>query len=59
MHFDQDKEIIVISGASPYGFGAILSHRIEDGSEKPIYYALRWLAQAEKNYSQLDKQALL
>ena len=58
IHFDPDKEIIVTSDASPYGIGAVLSHRLEDGSEKPIYYASRSLAQAEKGYSQLDKEAL-
>ena len=29
-----------------------------DGSEKPVAYASRSLATADKNYSQLDKEAL-
>ena len=39
VHFDPDKELIVSSDTSQYGIGAVLSHLMEDGSERPIYYA--------------------
>ena len=38
--------------------GAVLSHVMEDGSERPVAYASRTLSFAEKNYSQLEKEGL-
>ena len=57
-HYQPDLPLHLFCDASPYGVGAVLSHTFRDGSERPIAYASRALSAAERNYAQLDKEAL-
>lgn len=55
--YDPNKPIIVASDASPYGVGAVLSHLV-NGVEKPVLFASSSLSPAERNNSQLHREAL-
>ena len=58
VHFDPTLPLVLACDASQYGIGAVLAHKLLDGSERPIGYASRSLNAAEKNYSQLEKEGL-
>lgn len=58
MYYNPHLELIVASDASPFGVEAVLSHKMSDRSEKSIAFASRTLNESEKNYSQIDEEAL-
>ena len=58
VHYDTNKPLSLSVDASPYGIGAVLSHDTADHIKRPIGFKSRSLNAAEKNYSQLEKEAL-
>ena len=57
-HYNTELKLIMTVDASPVGVGAVLSHIMTDGSEKPIYFASRALSKAERNYAQIEREGL-
>ena len=57
-HFNPDLELVLACDASPMGIGAVLSHKMPGGEERPIGFTSRTLTAAERGYSQIEKEGL-
>ena len=56
--YDPDKPLRLDCDASPCGIGAVLSHTDAINGDRPVEFISRTLTPAERNYSQIEKEAL-
>lgn len=56
-HYDESKTLVLATDASSYGIGAVLS-QLEGTDETPIAYGSKTLTETQKNYSQIEREAL-
>ncbi|XP_031343921.1 uncharacterized protein K02A2.6-like [Photinus pyralis] len=56
-HYDSAVPVKLTVDASSTAVGAILTHRYENGKERPIAFASKILTTTQRAYSQIDKEA--
>lgn len=58
VHYDNAHELQLACDASNDGVGAVISHVMSNGDVKPVAFASRTLTKSERNYAQIEKEAL-
>lgn len=57
VHYDPSLPLVLATDASNYAVGAVLSHIMPDGTERPIRYASQTLSETQQRYAMVDKEA--
>ena len=58
LHCDAQAPLKLVCDASTREIGAVISHVMADGEERPIASASRSLTKAKFSYSQIEKEGL-
>ncbi|XP_032068760.1 uncharacterized protein K02A2.6-like [Thamnophis elegans] len=58
VQYSEHLPLVLACDASPYGVGTVLCHQLPSGAEVPVAYFSRTLSASERNYAQIDKEAL-
>ncbi|XP_032080207.1 uncharacterized protein K02A2.6-like [Thamnophis elegans] len=58
VQYSEHLPLVLACDASPYGVGAVLCHQLPSGAEVPVTYFSHTLSASERNYAQIDKEAL-
>ena len=58
VHYNSTLPVKLAGDASAYGVGAVISHIMPDGNERPIAFASKTLSSSERSCSQIEKEGL-
>jgi hypothetical protein len=56
MHHNSLLPMVLVCDSSGYGVGTILSHRLPDGTDRPIAFASGTLSERQLNYAQIEQE---